>query len=557
VKIYYIALVFIIRFFNIHKNGDLIAQLIVNVRFINLKKIIMPIRMVEDEPQHNQDNSPERGRRNTAGGGGNPLMGCLPMMLGLVFKRPKLLIPLLLIGGIGYFLFSKMGSLGGGDTGGLTTGGLMDPAKYDKVEVYEPLADNSRNPLPESYSLEKYCPKRLNQGQQGSCVAWSSAYAARTIMEAKKTNQDPNSLVFSPSFLYNSIHLDDCQGAYINVAMEEMKKNGVAPFRNMPYDESDCSTKPNNSQMQSANPFKTRGYQRLTQGGDNQRPDLLAIKQNLAAGAPVVFGMMVGGSFMREMLGKDLWQPTGEDYNMYQFGGHAMCIIGYDDYKYGGAFQLMNSWGMDWGNKGLAWVRYKDFDIFTKEAYGLYPLTDAATAAKNNILSINFGLVNNTNDALIPLKKTGPISFSTSAPIAIGTKFKLLVTNTVECYTYILGEETDGSSYVLFPYTPKHSPFCGITGTRLFPKDYSMELDNKGTKDQMAIIVSKEPLDYNQLNATVNKAKGSTYADKLILALGGSSVANVAFSDANGAIGFNVDLAGKTTVGMIVSIDKK
>ena len=32
---------------------------------------------------------------------------------------------------------------------------------------------------------------------------------------------------------------------------------------------------------------------------------------------------------------------------------HAMTIIGYDDNKYGGAFEVMNSWGEAFGNKGF------------------------------------------------------------------------------------------------------------------------------------------------------------------------------------------------------------
>ncbi|ULT46065.1 DUF4384 domain-containing protein [Niabella defluvii] len=50
------------------------------------------------------------------------------------------------------------------------------------------------------------------------------------------------------------------------------------------------------------------------------------------------------------------------------------------------------------------------------------------------------------------------------------------VKNSTECYIYIFGQETNGSSYVLFPYlkpgetVSKHAPYCGITGYRLFPK---------------------------------------------------------------------------------------
>ena len=43
-------------------------------------------------------------------------------------------------------------------------------------------------------------------------------------------------------------------------------------------------------------------------------------------------------------------------------------------------------------------------------------------------------------------------------------------------YLYFRTWKDDGSSYVLFPYlkpgetVSKHSPYCGITGYRLFPK---------------------------------------------------------------------------------------
>lgn len=517
----------------------------------------MPIRMVKDEENNSQDNYPDDGGRRQ-GGGSNPLMGCLPLALMAVFKKPKLLLPLLIIGGLVYFFFFRSGGcagLAGGDD--YTTGGNMDPKKYDKVEVYEPLADNKRNPLPERKTLEQYAPKRLNQGQQGSCVAWSSAYGARTIMEAMRTGKDPNQLAFSPSFLYNSIHLDNCQGAYINDAMDVMKQYGVPPLHVMPYDESTCSQKPNQMQIQNASQFKTRGYQRLSLGGDDQTVNMLAIKQNIAAGAPVVIGMMVGQSFMRDMMGKSVFIPSGEDYNGYGMGGHAMCVVGYDDYKEGGAFRIMNSWGMDWGENGFCWVRYKDFLQFVKEAYGLYPMGEANAPQQASILQVNFALYDVAGDKNISLKKVRDNVFSTKESIAKGTKFKVLITNTVECYTYIFGQETDNTSYVLFPYTAKHSPFCGIAGTRLFPRDYSMVPDDIGNKDYMAIVISKKPLDYDALNKSINLAKGATYADKVNIALNGMTVSQVQFTDANEYVSFNTDDAAQKAVSLVIEVNKK
>ena len=96
--------------------------------------------------------------------------------------------------------------------------------------------------------------------------------------------------------------------------------------------------------------------------------------------APVVIGAMVGGSFMQGMMGQKVWHPTASDRNQVGFGGHAMCVIGYNDRVEGGAFEIMNSWGPEWGQNGLAFIRYGDFKEFVREAYGIDPLPKKGAA---------------------------------------------------------------------------------------------------------------------------------------------------------------------------------
>ena len=88
-----------------------------------------------------------------------------------------------------------------------------------------------------------------------------------------------------------------------------------------------------------------------------------------------------------------------------------------------------------------------------------------------------------------------------------------------------LRRQADGSSSVLFPYlkpgetVSKHSPYCGITGYRLFPKAQSMEADDIGTRDYIAIVVSKDELDYNRLNNEISSSSQSDYTGKVNEAL--------------------------------------
>ena len=518
----------------------------------------MPIRMTDDPRDSNQqdDDGGGGGRSNFPGGGGG-LMSLLPMLLGL-FKG-KGIIVLLILGVGAYFLLGRGGCNSAAVQKLFSESGYnFNPAEFNKASVYEGLEDDAgKNPLPEAVSLERFAPARGNQGQQGSCVAWSSAYGARTILEAASAGVNPDQIKFSPSFLYNQIGLEGCEGSYIQKAMEFMSKDGALPLKDFPYNDQDCQRQPDQSQLQEAAQYRIHGFTRLTEGDNVNQINVRAVKEHLAKDAPVVIGMMVGQSFMQDMMGQELWRPEGMDQSQIGMGGHALCVIGYDDRKFGGAFQIMNSWGPEWGKDGIGWVRYGDFKNYVREAYGLDPLVKRGTMA-NIPLECTIGLVMNETKQYIPLKATGGNLFETSSPILKGTKFKMEVKNATECYTYIFGKETDGSSYVLFPYTAKHSPYCGITGYRLFPKDQSLMADSVGNKDYIAIVVSKEQLDYQQLNQVINQSSQTDYAAKLNQALQNILIHSARFNNTgDGAIYFKVNANDNKAVACVVAIDKQ
>ncbi len=528
----------------------------------------MPIRM-EDDPTDQQDfndNNTSGGR----GGGGGGLLSFLPLLLGLFTGGggggKKILLLLLVGGAAAYFFFFRSGS-GGGGTDVVKnlfsqSGYSFSPEEFKKANVYEGLADdNTKNPLPESVSLLKFAPDRQNQGQQGSCVAWSSVYAARTIVEAASTGQSGNNTAYSPAFVYNQIGLEGCQGAYIQNAMEFMATKGVVPFNTFPYDDQDCSRQPNSAVSNEAAQNKMHGFTRLTTGESTAGINVRAVKEHLAKDAPVVIGMMVGGSFMQGMKGKEMWAPTDEDRTQSGFGGHALCVIGYDDRKQ--AFQIMNSWGPEWGVNGIGWVRYADFKEFVREAYGIDPMPKRG-AAVNVAFEATIGLVKKDNNEYIPLQLKAGNIFETVSTVAPGTKFKMEIKNSTECYIYIFGQETDGSSYTLFPYPSKEdatktafSPFCGITGYRLFPRGKNLVPDNVGNKDVFAVVVTKQAIDWYAVNNSISKSSGADYAAKVAGALQLNAVSGVRFATGSGGtINFKAGNSSPNAVLCVVEVKK-
>ncbi|MBX2932338.1 MAG: peptidase C1A papain [Chitinophagaceae bacterium] len=524
----------------------------------------MPIRMVDD---NNDNYSNENERTPSSGGnrgGGGNLLQFLPMIIGLLIKKPILLVFVLIGGAI--FYFSGGSGCNMNDISNtvqqFATGGNLNRDTFAKAAVYEGLDEEKTN-LPEYISLLKYSPSRLNQGQQGSCVAWSSAYAARTILQSVSTGTEPNSTAFSPAFMYNQIGLEGCQGSYIIRAMKNLTEVGAVPFNEFPYDDNDCSRQPNGQLIQEAGENKIIGFTRLTTTENTSEINIHAIKQHLAKDVPVVIGMMVGGSFMQNMKGQEVWHPESDDYNMMGFGGHAMCVIGYDDRKEGGAFQIMNSWGNDWGVNGIGWVLYKDFKHFVREAYGLNPMPKQGSAIAQN-LAIDIGLVEANSKQYIPLQFVGNNLFETVNAVPKRTGFKIELKNNTECYVYIIGMETDGSSYVLFPYPSKadanktmFSPYCSITGYRLFPKGKKLEADDIGNKDFFAIITSKDALDVFQLNNIINQNKHLGFETAVNNAIRRQSVSGVRYNNnANGTIGFKTAVGDKNAVACIIALNK-
>lgn len=459
------------------------------------------------------------------------------------------------------------------DNSGLASGCAVDQAKYDKIEVYEALADGSKNQLPAAVSLLRYAPSRKSQGKQGSCVAWATAYAACSINEARAKGISGDQAAFSPSFLYNQVKQPNCYGSYTNEALTAVTQKGLVPFSKFPYNENDCSKMPDRSLFELAQNYKLKGFNRLTINDYEYVPSINAIKQHLAQGAPIVISMMSPRSFKYDMWKSDLWKPAPNEKNytfkyfisnnLTDFGVHAMCIIGYDDKKYGGSFHIMNSWGDNWGKDGNFWVSYENFEKYGIEAYGIYPSEQLLKVDKENDFSVSFGLIDASTNKNILVQALKGNSFQTLSPIKKGSKFKIEVSNSEPCYIYIFGQETDGSTYVLFPYVAdnekksKYSPFCGIVGTRHFPSGKaSLKADDIGNRDYIAVVVSKKELDYQVINTRLNNSNG-ILINRLNMVLSSEQFENPKFEKGTSTISFKAKSnEDQFLLGIVLGIDK-
>ena len=201
-----------------------------------------------------------------------------------------------------------------------------------------------------SGSVMLLTPTPGDQGSQGSCTAWATAYAALGTLAYDKFDQNMTLAKRSPAFVFNSIVNDDGEyrDKYTADAVRFISEQGTCSWNSMVYDQYDQATLPTND-----NKFEAGINRALNYGAIHDVKDVMKYKEAIYLGYPVVVNLYVTNDFRSMWSGDGVWRKT--DFT-FRGNGHAVCVVGYDDSKK--MFKVMNSWGTTGGDKGYFWVTY-------------------------------------------------------------------------------------------------------------------------------------------------------------------------------------------------------
>lgn len=274
-------------------------------------------------------------------------------------------------------------------------GFTFDKEKYQQRNAVEDL----RGPMPTSVSLKQYTPYIYPQ-EYSSCVAHSFANAMAILFAKQLGTTDKEKISIlrpSPFFIYYSNKLAsdyDCSvGLDAELTATHLLNYGVVPMMMVEYPNYYpftsvilCNKYPPvyEDDVKEAIEVKPTNIYRIE--------NLMDIKVALASGMPVVVGMMAPESFTA--CRSYVWNPSLLDDigNSY---GHAMTVIGFDDNIFGGSFEVMNSWGEDWGINGYTRIRYSDAAKWIVGGW-------AVERALGNTFKYDGGLAEKKEDALSP-----------------------------------------------------------------------------------------------------------------------------------------------------------
>lgn len=357
--------------------------------------------------------------------------------------------------------------------------------------------------FPASYSLKKYCPRVITQHNSNTGVAWAAVWYGRTMLEAIASGWSDSQIItqhaFSPIYNYKkSGKGNECSDEVkLSSLLESLRVDGTVPFND--FHEFCYDAIPN---FPAAKAFVMPGYVRLFNTTDNKARKVEAMKRALRENSPVIIGMICPPSFS---LATDFWQPREKPER--DQGGHALCIVGYDDAKFGGAFEVVNSWGKSWGMEGFTWFRYEDVENYM--LYG-FELLNTQSMLKPAKLIAQVDLTLSSGESMnAKIRNTGYYTLENMYPT--GTQFKTVVKVNQNVFFYAVGFDQEWNNAELYP-NERNGIYPWLEDSQKLlklPVDASfIELEPPAGKNFLCLVFSGKYLDIEELKTKLKEGKG-------------------------------------------------
>jgi hypothetical protein len=232
------------------------------------------------------------------------------------------------------------------------------------------------------------------------------------------------------------------------------------------------------------------GFVKLFNPFDTENLKIIAIKKALHANHPVIIGMITPPSFQ---LAKEFWQAREQpDTTM---SAQALCIVGYDDENFGGAVEVVNQWGIHWGNKGYTWIRYEDLSRFAR--YGFELLNSASCIPLPETSAVIYDDRGMVIMQLVVDNKVHKIT----KPLKIGSKFKISIRPSSGAFAYLLIKGENEKIEPLFPSATVH-PYVAQKIT-LPGNDAYFQLQGMPQTNKLYLIISKRQFSHSEITSKI------------------------------------------------------
>ena len=201
-----------------------------------------------------------------------------------------------------------------------------------------------------------------SQGDCGSCWAFAATGAVEALYAARG-DLAADILDLSEQNLLSCSGGGDCGSGYVSDAMDYYAEIGAPDESCFPYEEDDRLSCTESCSDWESSAVRIDGWEWITY---RDPVDTELLKQAIYR-APVAVHMAVYDDFYAYESG------VYSHVEGSMMGHHAVVLVGWDNTLQ--AWRAKNSWGADWGEDGLFWIRWNDSEIGT---WAIRPILDDA-----------------------------------------------------------------------------------------------------------------------------------------------------------------------------------
>jgi hypothetical protein len=189
--------------------------------------------------------------------------------------------------------------------------------------------------------------------------------------------------------------------------------------------------------------------------------------------------------------------------------GGSVIVVGYDDTKFGGAFEVMKTCGKGKDGDSFFWIRYDDFDKFSTSAVELVGRRDSATNPAVIAGRLRF---EDASGATMATEGHGR-TYQLTRPYSSGTQFRVLMSSDGPVYVYLLASDLTWEIDRVFPDTGD-SPHLAYRDNHIaIPAGTTyLRLDDRPGTDYFLALYSLRKLDFSALLQRMQGEQGDLLA---------------------------------------------
>lgn len=446
---------------------------------------------------------------------------------------------------------------------------VADKAKYETVLVSPLLHTDYTTLLPYRYSLRPYCslmsPKVSPNNLQpfvASCLALDIVSKFDTDSSLRNKHGKNG---FSSQFL---------QQIVINNTIGQKTFSMVDVLRGLEQKGTSKQTeRVNNTKVSDKDKitpntlYRIKSFQRLS----NTTIDRFVIdcfREKLATQSPVLAVLQLPTAMKDNTPTTNVWEAK-ESTDTFL---HSLVIVGYDDARH--QFEILNTWGNNWGDQGFAYIEYNTLLRYLRESYCLVGSTSTTADTQSLAATLFFQELEQqwvSNEyqcngkplrTMTALEQDGIYKMLTANYEGVNYQIQIRLPDPA-MFVYVLSVDETENITLLYPFADNNASTVHSSATDLFSEQplnitiphpsYCLQLDNHIGTHNIALFAT-DPIDINTLLRNWTSLKGGHVWEKLQESLPNRLAKRDLIEYAVTNIGFSANVAPHQVAALVVDM---